>query len=452
MARPLPACQLLALLALALLAGRAEAIPPFARKYGTACQTCHTVYPKLNRFGEEFRRRGLRFPGVDQDQVREEPIALGQEELKQVFPGAVWPGLLPASLPLGLGAGGRAAAHPDVRSGAALAAGGAPFSLQDLVAEVHLWAGGSLDEAITFFAEVTASTRGTVEVENVELKLWDLAGPPGVLGLTIGQAWPTLTSFGAHSSYLADQALPSAPVAALLGVPGPGFALGGSAPGLELQGLAFEHLTYAAGVAAGATADARPTLKAWAHLGGLWAGDGPGPWKDALLGVDLFGVQATSRLGLASGTVEDSAWVAGGALRLGLGPVELDAGLYRQWHSRADFGPALAGPGLAAAAWVHHDELSWVALPWLVPVVRLEYLALEGAGPAPAAWNLRVLPGVAVLFRQNLKASLVVRLEAASGVVPGGWTPAGGFAAPAAALPQVPLELEAVELNLAAAF
>ena len=28
-----------------------EAIPAFARKYGTSCLTCHSVYPRLTPFG-----------------------------------------------------------------------------------------------------------------------------------------------------------------------------------------------------------------------------------------------------------------------------------------------------------------------------------------------------------------------------------------------------------------
>ena len=39
-------------------ASPAQAIPAFARKYGTSCLTCHTVYPKLTPFGEAFRRNG----------------------------------------------------------------------------------------------------------------------------------------------------------------------------------------------------------------------------------------------------------------------------------------------------------------------------------------------------------------------------------------------------------
>ena len=40
------------------------AIPAFARKYKTSCVTCHTVYPKLNPFGETYRINGFQFSVV----------------------------------------------------------------------------------------------------------------------------------------------------------------------------------------------------------------------------------------------------------------------------------------------------------------------------------------------------------------------------------------------------
>ncbi|NOZ94172.1 MAG: hypothetical protein GXP47_05450, partial [Acidobacteria bacterium] len=40
----------------------AGAIPAFARKYNVRCFMCHTVYPRLNRFGYEFKRLGYRMP------------------------------------------------------------------------------------------------------------------------------------------------------------------------------------------------------------------------------------------------------------------------------------------------------------------------------------------------------------------------------------------------------
>ena len=50
---------LLSVVVLLLAAGeQAYSLPAFARKYKTSCATCHVGFPKLNAFGEAFRRNG----------------------------------------------------------------------------------------------------------------------------------------------------------------------------------------------------------------------------------------------------------------------------------------------------------------------------------------------------------------------------------------------------------
>src|SRR6266545_7647041 len=77
-----------------------QAIPAFARKYQTSCQTCHIVFPKLNAFGEAFRLRGYRMPGETEEMVKEKPVSLGAPAYKRLWPEAVWPSDLPATVPL----------------------------------------------------------------------------------------------------------------------------------------------------------------------------------------------------------------------------------------------------------------------------------------------------------------------------------------------------------------
>ncbi|MDH5235525.1 MAG: hypothetical protein OEW77_11240, partial [Gemmatimonadota bacterium] len=48
-------------LLLALAPQRAEAIPPFARKYGVSCVLCHQAIPRLTPFGEAFAANGFEF-------------------------------------------------------------------------------------------------------------------------------------------------------------------------------------------------------------------------------------------------------------------------------------------------------------------------------------------------------------------------------------------------------
>lgn len=91
---------------LAVMAGvtasPADAIPAFARKYESSCQTCHIAYPKLNAFGESFRLLGYRMPGETEDQVKQEPVSLGSDAYKRVWPDAVWPATIPSHVPLAL--------------------------------------------------------------------------------------------------------------------------------------------------------------------------------------------------------------------------------------------------------------------------------------------------------------------------------------------------------------
>jgi len=91
----------LALLALFLgLTTPASAFPIFARKYHTSCVTCHTVYPKLNPFGEAFRLNGYRMPQETEEQIKQRAVSLGSEAYKRVWPDAVWPNELPGNAPL----------------------------------------------------------------------------------------------------------------------------------------------------------------------------------------------------------------------------------------------------------------------------------------------------------------------------------------------------------------
>jgi len=48
--------------AVLFVADESQAMPNFARKYDATCDMCHTVIPKLNKLGYEFRLSGYRLP------------------------------------------------------------------------------------------------------------------------------------------------------------------------------------------------------------------------------------------------------------------------------------------------------------------------------------------------------------------------------------------------------
>ena len=77
-----------------------KAIPAFSRKYQTSCTTCHNNYPELNDFGEAFKKNGFKFPTDDETFVKQEPVMLGSKAQKEAFPGAVYPGEIPGTLPI----------------------------------------------------------------------------------------------------------------------------------------------------------------------------------------------------------------------------------------------------------------------------------------------------------------------------------------------------------------
>ena len=60
---------------MALIAADAQAIPAFARKHKLGCNTCHTIYPQLNRFGRDFRDNGFRMPDEIQALLKRVPLA-----------------------------------------------------------------------------------------------------------------------------------------------------------------------------------------------------------------------------------------------------------------------------------------------------------------------------------------------------------------------------------------
>src|SRR5436305_14596598 len=42
----------------------AHAVPEFARQYAVSCQTCHSIAPRLNDFGQGFKANNYNWPGA----------------------------------------------------------------------------------------------------------------------------------------------------------------------------------------------------------------------------------------------------------------------------------------------------------------------------------------------------------------------------------------------------
>ena len=413
------------------VASNAYAIPAFARKYETSCLTCHTVYPKLNPFGESFRRNGYRFPGVDTDFVKQGTVVLSHVANKKKFPNSAWPGTLPISVPISIGANGQAFIVPSSTSTAGRTAQpGTSVTVQDLVAEGHIWGGAALDDNITLWAELTFGSDGSLDVEHAQVLFNDLIGPKHYLNLIVGHGFPNVTPFGPHSSYIADIMVTNAPVGALLGN-GSAWQLVDNYTGLELNGVIKGRVSYAVGVNAGATAHLNnfSTEDYYGHLGLKLGGmrmDGENatgpqdtlrPWAETALTLYAFGYRSNTRLNFATNSSgaavgpflnNDVASTWGLAGRAQVGSAELNVGYYNDRHNHG------TDTFAAARAKVFFSELSYVIFPWLVPSIRVENIGLDIDGaPSVNAWH--VMPGIAFLIRPNLKLLAVANWEHANG-------------------------------------
>ncbi len=445
------------LILLLVSARSAVGVPAFARKYQTSCLTCHTVYPKLNPFGEAFRRNGYRFPGVDSDYVKQEGVPLGPEAAKKQFPNSVWPGVLPASVPIALGFNGQAIFHPSNSSGAAQADNGAKANLTTLLDEGHVWAGGSFDDTITFFGEVTFADGGA-ELEHGAVYFNDLLFGKHAFNVAVGKDVPVLSSFGPHSSYLADMAIPALSTTALYGATSDSWNLTNAYNTVAASGTIRGRLDYSFGFNDGSNVGVSNPNDFFAHVGYKFGGmpldaeassappDPMKPWAEDALTLDAFYYRSISHFVAAdSTTLSDGSRTFGGGVRAQWGSWELDSGAYKEQHDHA-----LAG-GLGADALAQYNELSWVAYPWLVPAVRFEYLRLR-PDVGPEVSDSRFVVGAAILARPNLKFTVSGWIESASGAPPGGWGPAGGFAVPATPTASVGREVETITVGMAYAF
>ena len=136
------------------------AIPAFARKYKTACATCHNNWPELNDFGRAFKINGFKFPKDDEQFVKDPPLLLGAQAQKETFPNSIYPGELPI-LPIAFRYSGYLSYTSQQPSTLAAANGYVPPT--DLFAPntVTLLAAGSFGPSVAFWIDDDLSAGGS---------------------------------------------------------------------------------------------------------------------------------------------------------------------------------------------------------------------------------------------------------------------------------------------------
>ncbi len=180
----------------------AEAIPPFARKYETACPTCHVVIPRLNPFGRAFRANGYRIPGgADEVFTKDEPILLGANPWKKMFPNTIWPSDIPGKPPIGI----------EVITGMTVGFNGSGPDGQGAkteftgIDEFAMLMGGTLGESFSFFGDVnlfkfSSPTLGWIDRMFIQFNP-DWFGGKGHVNIRVGEFEPRVVGpFSNHRS------------------------------------------------------------------------------------------------------------------------------------------------------------------------------------------------------------------------------------------------------------
>ena len=253
---------------LLLVAPFAEAVPAFARKYQTSCQTCHTMFPKLNAYGMAFRLRGYRMPKETEDMVKEKPVSLGAPGYKKLWPNAIWPGEISSAVPLAVNV-----KLADVNT-SSLNEDGTTTSVKNdfqFPQEVNIFGAGTLGDHFSYFSEVTFGVEGdgavATEIEHAHIAIDSPFGPEDVVHFRIGKFTPNVADVFQEMFITTDAAIDSIfaynPIGPQGGTglaedmsPAP-IAFPELVQGFEAYGIGGHRLLYAAGVVNGIAANGR---------------------------------------------------------------------------------------------------------------------------------------------------------------------------------------------------
>lgn len=416
------------LAALAISVQEAEAIPAFARKYQTACQTCHVIIPKLNTFGEAFRLNGYEIPDVDELFVKDEPLVLGAEPWKEMFPEAIWPSTIPGLPPIAL------RLITDIQrteSDAGIGSNPRTKVNFEFPHEFEMLTGGRMGQDIGFFGEVEWKQGGGADIKQGYLFFSDPIGPDHRFNLKVGLIDPQLllthnntTRVGKNHPLWGNKTLKDWGISGLPKSTS-GFRHQDSQAGIEASGFIGDRFFWGAGVVngnGGKSFDDNPRkdvyFKAKVKLGGRnFFGRVPdggdismdtkasGGWVD-----DSFLLEAFGYIGQATqGPLEEDFNFFGVAGRALVGDLDLAAGFIHGHHDNPWF---VATP-------IETDGTSWFAkaeymfYPWVMGRVLFETLDWDepagtgvGSGYGGSLDQKRILFGPVFAVRANVRLAL----------------------------------------------
>ncbi|MHC4226797.1 MAG: hypothetical protein ACYSWW_01925 [Planctomycetota bacterium] len=451
---------LLFVLVLTVVAEDARAMPAFARKYRTSCATCHEAYPRLNGVGEAFRLNGYKFAD-DEMYIKDEPVEMGDEAYKRLWPSAIWPADIPGLPPISV----------TLDNDATYDIGGTESARTEFnfPQRAKVLGAGAVGETISAFLELGFTRQGaggaghhggtaTEEGTETDVEGWiqfeDLFGNQNSYNLrlgTIGMQEMGLFTARSHNSFSISNYLYSAwsmpspsdhniedIIAGItdhddIDFDGNPFTVHAQ-PGAELNGFG-RSWRYALGIVNGNgdnfndnNTEKDVYLQVAHKIGGIGF-DGSGmeegddlsaasdPWRDDSVTVSVFGYWGTSPVDIeraADGfeSVEsDRYWRVGPGLLWRTGDLQLGGGYI--WGKNDNPFGALSNGAVDSKSWF--AEVNYFAKPWLIPYARYETLELrlptEVTSTDEATWangadQERVVVGSKMLIRANVSLGL----------------------------------------------
>ncbi len=399
----------------------ASAIPVFARKYRTSCTTCHVGFNKLNSFGEAFRQNGYNIPGGrDAALVKEEPVSLGAEAWKRVFPETVWPGAIPSNVPVAF------LVHQRMN----IKENNEPSTNFEFPHEFELMVAGTFGENISFFGKQVLDEDGgssSAAIDRMFVRFNDLFSqerwggfgwlPEDALNLKVGRfdllagpiAWPTRRTLSRPLVY--DFAIGSNP-----------FKFNQKQSGLEASGVLFNRFGYQTAIVNGNgaiedTNDSKDLYYRFSYkLGGMGLdGSGGAPegeltqtdnWVDNSVTLGTFGYFGSAKL--TGATFKEDRF-----RRIGVdGRVNFrNLDLYGALMVGRDDKPSTTTTIRDVDATAYFLEGDYTFKPWLIGALRYEGVKFDEMLSGAKATNNALVANLAAFVRANVRLML-------EGVVP----------------------------------
>jgi hypothetical protein len=453
---------------------QAHAIPVFARKYATSCITCHTIYPKLNDVGEAFRRNGYQFPANEDVLVKEEPIKLGTDAYKEMFPNSIWPSTLPSIPPVSI--------FTLTQNVVNLTPHG-QLKTWDFVfpSDIELIGAGAFGPNISGlydigFTPANGASVGRVFVQFSNLFSWseeeDENGchtaehcwcvlPPHFLNLRVGKIDPAIVPHVISEESFAQ--FPPMPTNTFsLGQTG--FILFAEQPAIEISGIYKQYWSYALGISNGGSAVTLPsddnTFKdVYFNVTHRWFGyplDGvlgqappeaapatppssadqcpdadetPPPgldfWRAWNFDTGVYGWFGKSNVPIPTATYDPndhSTFVDDHFQRIGVNArvTWFDIDIYGTAFWGHDPFPGFDQSNIAVGEtdhWGYMAEMDWMVKPWICAFLRYEQVSIDRP-QFRYQEQARVVPGVVFAIRQNLHLSSEVYIDTRGNDIP----------------------------------